>query len=205
MKILSNLPVFKTVILSLFVLVVCGFDISAQFNSTITKSATGYVGNSDASVSRQRIVKTPNISLNVKSNISTTIYDLEKTAFALLNQKRKENNLNSLEWSEPVAKIARIHSQNMAKYNFFSHRGIDGLMVDDRADSLGISKWQAIGENIAFNQGYENPVEFAVERWMLSPSHRENLLNNRWQESAVGVAIADDGSYYFTQVFLLRK
>jgi uncharacterized protein YkwD len=205
MKIHLNLPVFKTVILFLFILFVCGFDISAQFNSSVTKSATGFVENSDASVSRQRIVGTSNINLNIESNISPTIYDLEKTAFALLNQKRAENNLTSLEWSEQVAKIARIHSENMAKHKFFNHRGKDGLMVDDRADSLGISKWQAIGENIAFNCGYENPVEFAVQRWMLSPSHRENILNNRWRESAVGVAIGDDGSYYFTQVFLLRK
>lgn len=194
MKIRLNLTICKTVIFSLFILIFCAFDGSAQFNNL----AIGLVGKTDASLSRQRIVKTSNVK-------SFAAFDLEKAAFALLNQRRAENNLDALQWSETVAKIARIHSENMAKHKFFSHRGIDGLMVDERADSLGISKWRAIGENIAFNQGYENPVEFAIERWMLSPSHRENILNNRWQESAVGVAIADDGAIYFTQVFLLRK
>ncbi len=77
-------------------------------------------------------------------------------------------------------------------------------MVDDRADRSGLGLWQAIGENIAFNRGYANPVEFAIERWMMSPKHRDNILNKEWSETAVGIAIAADGSYYFTQVFLLR-
>ncbi len=192
-----NLPVFKTVILFLSILFICGLDVSAQFNS----SAAGFVGNGDASLSRQRIINTS----AAKTKILPHAFEMEKSAFALLNQKRAEKNLDALQWSETIAKIARIHSENMAKHKFFSHRGIDGLMVDERADSLGLSQWRAIGENIAFNQGYENPVEFAVERWMLSPTHRENILNNRWQESAVGAAIADDGAIYFTQVFLLRK
>jgi uncharacterized protein YkwD len=134
-----------------------------------------------------------------------TTFDFERKAFDLLNRQRAENNLPPLIWSDDVAKIARIHSENMAKYKFFSHQGMDGTMVNDRADSLGISKWSSIGENIAYNLGYQNPVEFAVERWMSSPSHRGNILNNRWQESAVGVAISKDGAYYFTQVFILRK
>lgn len=193
----SNRTVFRIIFFSLFILFICELNISAQYNSLL-KSATGLVESNDDSLSRQRIVKTQNIK-------SLTTFDLEKIAFALLNQRRAENNISALEWSDQVARIARIHSQNMAKYKFFNHRGIDGSMVDDRAFDSGIKNWEAIGENIAFNCGYENPVEFAVERWMLSASHRENLLSRRWQESAVGVAIGDDGSYYFTQVFLLRK
>jgi uncharacterized protein YkwD len=78
-------------------------------------------------------------------------------------------------------------------------------MVNDRADSFGISKWRAVGENIAYNRGYANPIEFAVDRWMHSPGHRENILNARWKESGIGIAITQDGAYYFTQVFLQRK
>lgn len=198
MKILFNLPIIKTLSVFLHILFVCGFDISAQFKYSTTKSATSPVKNNDSSFSRQRVIKAHNVK-------SLKTFDLEKTAFALLNEIRAKKNLNLLQWSDEVAKIARIHSENMARHKFFSHQGIDGLMVDQRADLLGVGKWQAIGENIAFNQGYDNPVEFAVERWMLSPTHRENILNNRWRESAVGVAVAGNRSIYFTQVFLLRK
>lgn len=142
------------------------------------------------------------VEKNETANFTTL---LEKRAFDLINAKRREIGLQPLNWSDDAARIARLHSQNMANYKFFSHTGIDGLMVNDRADRLGVKRWRAIGENIAFNRGYENPVEFAVERWMLSSSHKHNLLDNRWKESAVGIAIANDGSYYFTQVFLQRK
>lgn len=129
---------------------------------------------------------------------------LEQTAFKLLNEKRKENGLPPVMWSEDMAKVARLHSENMAKLKFFSHVGKDGLMVNDRADALGFTKWKAIGENIAYNRGYDNPAEFACERWMQSPSHRENILNKRWKEAGLGVSITADGTYYFTQVFVVR-
>jgi uncharacterized protein YkwD len=93
----------------------------------------------------------------------------------------------------------------MAQQHFFSHRGLDGKMVNDRAEQIGMFDWRAIGENIAFNRGYDQPVEMAVEKWLESPSHRENLLNKSWIETGVGVAVSPDGSYYFTQVFILRK
>jgi uncharacterized protein YkwD len=127
--------------------------------------------------------------------------ELEQKAFQLLNQKRVEVGLSPLIWNESMAKVARLHSTNMANFKFFSHKGLDGLQVDGRAESLGFNKWKGIGENIAYNRGFANPVEFTVERWMLSDSHRENLLDKRWKESAVGIAVTKDGTYYFTEVF----
>ncbi len=141
----------------------------------------------------------------VKETKTTHAFDLEKKAFELINRQRARLGLESLKWSDDAARIARLHSSNMASHSFFSHTGLDGSLVNDRADSFGVSKWQAIGENIAYNQGFENPVEFAVERWMLSPKHRENLLNSRWQESGIGIAVTENGAYYFTEVFLARK
>lgn len=201
MKIFSRRASLKCVCFSVFLLIIFTFNVSAQIRSSVTVQ----VGKSDEPVSRARTVEASPLNIKTKSNAAMKPFELEKIAFSLLNQKRSENNLTPLKWSDDVAKIARLHSENMAKYKFFNHRGLDGLMVDERADALGVTKWRSIGENIAFNRGFENPVEFAVERWMLSPSHRENILNDRWQESAVGVAIADDGAVYFTQVFLLRK
>lgn len=130
---------------------------------------------------------------------------IEQDAFQLINVERSLAGLPALKWNEKLAKVARLHSQNMANYNFFSHKGADGLMVDERADQVGLGKWQAIGENIAFMQGYPNPAAVAVEKWLLSASHRSNLLNPQWSDSAVGVAMTEDGKVYFTQVFLLRK
>lgn len=159
-------------------------------------------GATNGALTRPRIVK--NFPANPVSKVKTDL-SLERKAFALINDQRARLNLEPLVWSEDVAKIARLHSENMANFSFFSHTGIDGLMVNDRADECGVIKWRAIGENIAYNKGFENPVAFAVERWMQSPAHRENLLNSRWRESGIGIAITEDGTYYFTEVFLVRK
>lgn len=135
----------------------------------------------------------------------TAEYELERQAFMLLNEQRTARGLQPLVWHDEVAKIARVHSQSMAENHFFSHKGIDGSMVDNRAEKLGLTTWKAIGENIAYIRGFESPAETAVDRWMKSMSHRQNLLDGRWKESAVGITVTADGTYYFTQVFLLRK
>lgn len=129
---------------------------------------------------------------------------VEQIAFEMINQKRAENGLKPLAWSGELEVLAQRHSQDMADNKYFGHRGIDGSMVSDRADRCGIGKWRALGENIAYNRGYKEPVEMAVKLWMESTAHRQNLLNSDWRESAVGVAIGADGSYYFTQVFLRK-
>ena len=147
----------------------------------------------------------PRIAAKSVSTTVETIFDLEKKAFVLINNIRRMNGLKELIWSDDVAKIARQHSNSMAGNKFFSHRGLDGSMIDDRADSIGLKKWRAIGENIAYNRGYAKATEFAVECWMKSAGHRENLLTASWKETGIGIAVASDGSYYFTQVFLQRK
>ncbi|MGI8641675.1 MAG: CAP domain-containing protein [Pyrinomonadaceae bacterium] len=166
----------------------------------------------NAAVVRPRVFKSPvrkEISDNKPTETNpakaTTNFSCERQVFEFINKKRTEISLTPLIWNDDIAKIARIHSENMASNKFFNHAGLDGSMVNNRADAIGLSKWRAIGENIAYNRGYANPLEFVVEGWMKSPAHRENILNNRWQESGIGIAITADGTYYFTQVFLLRK
>ncbi|MEP6903390.1 MAG: CAP domain-containing protein [Actinomycetota bacterium] len=196
------------IVLALFI----GAFSEIVFTQTIKAEKTGSVASNirdqeeDSDFNRKRIVKSENDKNVASAKLSANqIFNLEKQTFALINEERAKIGLSLLNWSDDVAKIARLHSENMAKFNFFSHTGIDGKMVNDRADTFGITKWTAMGENIAYNRGYKNPIECVVEKWMQSPSHRENLLNNRWKESAIGIAVTDDGTYYFTQVFLVRK
>ena len=136
--------------------------------------------------------------------VPLAIANVEKQAFDLINKKRAESGLEPLVWNDELSELARLHSQDMADQKYFSHRGSDGSMVDDRADKLGIKNWSAIGENIAFERGFNDAASFAVERWMESPAHKQNLLDKRWKETGMGVAILPDGTFYFTQVFLLR-
>ena len=175
----------------------------AQTNNSQTIAAIKIGGGNDIiDLGRPRIA--PDKPAGVKASVIVNTISLERTAFDLLNQKRVENGLQSLPWDEQLAAVARLHSQNMADFNFFSHRGLDNKMVSDRADDAGMGRWRAIGENIAFNRGYQDPISKAVELWLDSTSHRRNLLDSNWKETAVGIAVTADGSYYLTQVFLKK-
>jgi uncharacterized protein YkwD len=99
--------------------------------------------------------------------------------------------------------MARLHSEKMARQNFFSHRTPEGERLRDRARINGI-RFKVIAENIAYNRGYEDPGAFAVERWMISPGHRANILYEEFQSAAVGVFVSEDGSVYLTQAFIAR-
>jgi uncharacterized protein YkwD len=144
----------------------------------------------------------------MKASFTTSAYgsanEVEARAFDLMNAQRQANGLQSLQWDEQVVALARSHSESMAVSKYFSHKDPSGGYVDSRASKLGIFNWMAIGENIAFMKGYDDPASMAVEKWMQSTSHKKNILSGQWRDSAIGVAVASDGAVYFTQVFIAK-
>lgn len=128
----------------------------------------------------------------------------ERRVFELINEERRARGRRPLAWDGELTRMARYHSQNMARQDFFSHVDRDGLDMSGRAQLLGVKGWRALAENVAYNQGYDDPESFAVERWMISHKHRDNILNGEFTHAGLGVARASDGRVYFTQVFVKR-
>ena len=139
------------------------------------------------------------------SKSTESINSREHRVFDLINNERVTRGLQPLIWIEQAAAAARSHSTNMAECGYFSHADLSGRRVDDRADEFGLSDWRRLGENIAWLSGYDDPVPKVVDGWMQSPGHRENILNSKYRESGIGIAVSREGQYYFTQVFVLRK
>jgi uncharacterized protein YkwD len=118
-----------------------------------------------------------------------------------INVIRQQHGLKQLKAWDELSDCARGHSQNMADKR--CHFGHDGF--DDRFNHMAsVSKLSSMGENVAYNQGYSDPVMIAVESWMDSKGHRGNLLGNH-EETGVGVAISKDGKFYITQLFATRR
>jgi uncharacterized protein YkwD len=128
---------------------------------------------------------------------------LERRAFDLVNAERVKKGLPPLIWDGALCRVARLHSENMGRRNFFDHQAPDGTTVLDRARAGNI-RWRSLGENIAFSQGLSDPIAVAVSQWMHSPGHRENILRGIFTHSAVGMARTADGRVYLTQVFIMR-
>jgi uncharacterized protein YkwD len=126
---------------------------------------------------------------------------LERSTLAAINVERRDRGLRPLVASEDLARVAREHSEDQARSGRSGHAGSDGSEPADRVRRGGIA-YRLIGENVAMNRGYGDPVYVAVHDWMESPGHRRNILDPRFVQTGVGVVVAPDGSFYFTQVFL---
>lgn len=119
-----------------------------------------------------------------------------------INQVRQDEELLPLQHNDKLAEIARKYSRQMAENNFFSHTGDDGTTLQDRVRNGGIIYW-VVGENLFTSTNVSQPVNVAVDGWMDSPGHRENILRPVFTETGVGVWRVDN-SYYITQLFLRR-
>jgi uncharacterized protein YkwD len=140
----------------------------------------------------------------VRAAVAVAASGEERRAFDLINAERRRRGQQPLIWDGELTYMARAHSQNMAQQNFFNHVDRNGRDISGRAHASGVHGWRALGENIAYNQGYDDPASFAVERWMTSSKHRENILNGQFTHAGLGVATAPDGRVFFTQVFMTR-
>lgn len=128
----------------------------------------------------------------------------EKDIFKLINRQRENRGLDDLEWNDDLSDLARNYSRKMARERFFSHYERNGNTVADRAKAMRIKGWSKIGENLFTCSGYRNLSKMAVEKWMISAGHRQNILDAEYTDTGIGVAQADDGTIYITQVFIKR-
>lgn len=117
-----------------------------------------------------------------------------------INAIRLEQGLTDLQQNERLAEVARRYSQRMAEQNFFSHTSPDGDTPAQRVQSAGIRYW-LVGENLFRSTNIPQPVDAAVEGWMESPGHRENILRSEYRETGIGVW-RQGSDYYITQLFL---
>jgi uncharacterized protein YkwD len=144
----------------------------------------------------------PEASSSVVSS-SILLTETERQAFASTNEIRERNGVSLLTWDNELTRMARAHSEKMARLGFFGHETPEGSRLRDRARAAGI-RFQVIGENITYNQGVEEPGKFAVQRWMLSSVHRGNILSREFRSVGIGSFVTRDGRVFITQIFIAR-
>jgi len=144
---------------------------------------------------------TPPSSTVSQGTTSTEFASLEQSVHQQINQYRKSRNLPPLTLNTSITEQARIHSEAMASGRVpFSHNGFEGRV---KAFSKSIS-YSSAGENVAYNQGYSNPDQQAVQGWLESPGHLENIVGD-FDHTGIGVTKNAKGEYYFTQIFIKRR
>ena len=87
----------------------------------------------------------------------------------------------------------------------FSVQGMTALAADKFnlkfGATIGIRDTPLIVANPNPN-GYVNPVAASIHGWMDSPGHRANILEPDFRLTAIGAWIREDGTVYFTEIFL---
>lgn len=103
----------------------------------------------------------------------------------LTNKRRVESGLPALVINEKLSDAARRKAADMFQKDYWSHNAPDGTKPWYFITSSNYNYLHA-GENLArdFTDG-----DKVVQAWVNSPSHRENLLSNRFRE--IGVAVVD--------------
>lgn len=140
---------------------------------------------------------------------------VEREIHDRVNERRADRGLDPLAWDSTVASVSRAHSKDMADRGYFSHTTPEGDGPRDRYREVGQGCY-AYGENIAMSwagrpvdtgdqtvtyTSDEALAEGLVTQWMESPSHRANMLNDRWESGGVGVYVTDDGQVFATHNF----
>lgn len=126
----------------------------------------------------------------------------ERINYLHLNSIRAYLQKPYFEHSSKISKVSKLHSQNMAKYNFFSHTDIFGKTPQDRFKAAEIL-YLKLGENIAM--GTKLLPFFANHLLLNSKGHRQNIEESF---SVVGAGCAVDPNYenvYYTQNFAVLR
>jgi hypothetical protein len=103
----------------------------------------------------------------------------------LTNQERTSHGLSELKLDPQLSAAAAQKAADMFAKNYWAHVSPTGTQPWFFITESGYA-YRYAGENLA--RDFSDPGS-VVTAWMNSPSHRENLLNSRYQD--IGVAVID--------------
>ena len=103
----------------------------------------------------------------------------------LTNEKRQQNGLPPLQLNEALSRAALAKGTDMINKGYWAHVSPDGIEPWKFFLDVGY-KYRYAGENLA--RDFSDPNS-AVEAWMASASHRENMLSPKYKD--IGVAVVE--------------
>lgn len=103
----------------------------------------------------------------------------------LTNEKRAQNGLAPVSSNSLLSQAAQAKGADMLNKGYWAHVSPDGVQPWFFFTNAGY-KYRYAGENLA--RDFSN-ASSAVDAWMNSPSHRENMLNPRYKD--IGVAVVE--------------
>ena len=110
----------------------------------------------------------------------------------LTNEVRVANGLNPLTQHPALVAAAQEYAELHVQISpdRLDHR-LNGSTLASRAETEGYAGWSLLAENLFWGSSEPPlPAAQAVDLWLASPSHRENLLNPALTEIGVGCCMS---------------
>jgi hypothetical protein len=185
-------------------LIVVGFFAGAYFKDDAVKLYSDFtnqvksfqktdIGSVVSEIGKQIMAPTP---LNIGGVESNIILVKSKIILETNLQRQENGNLPPLKENNLLDQAAVAKANDMFAKQYFEHVSPSGVDPGKLVTNYGYN-YIVAGENLIL--GNFSSEEDVVQKWMDSPGHRENILNNRYTE--IGVAIIK-GTYQGQTVWI---
>lgn len=121
----------------------------------------------------------------------------ERETLDLINEYRVQNGLTELKPYYDLYNVAKLKAEDLEQNNYFEHQSPN---LGTPFEMLRNNKiqYQIAGENLA---GNTTPAR-AVNAWINSKTHRENILEERFQYTGIYVVDSQIYGKIFVQLFI---
>ncbi|MEM7304512.1 MAG: CAP domain-containing protein [Pseudomonadota bacterium] len=107
----------------------------------------------------------------------------------------------AVDWNSQLYSAAQIHSEDMSIYDQIDHQVARNSTLRSRMDDSGYA-WERFSENVS---GGLNSPEQAIDDWMASSGHCENIMNPSYSEIGMACAVNGASSYRTYWTLLLAS
>jgi uncharacterized protein YkwD len=117
---------------------------------------------------------------------------IRSATLCLIDQERADHGEAALQFNADLQQSAQAHTESMAFGDYFEHDGPGGDTPLSRMIACGYIPTSQVGYEIGENIGWGTfdlgTPRAIVAAWMASPGHRANILDARFQDTAIGVS-----------------
>ncbi len=124
----------------------------------------------------------PTFGINILGYASQISVD---EVIKLTNERRAAAGVSALTYNPLLASAAKAKGEDMINRDYWAHIAPDGTQPWKFFSDVGY-KYRYAGENLA--KDFSSP-QSAVDAWMASPSHKENMLSSKYSE--IGIAVVE--------------
>lgn len=157
-------------------------------------AATG--ASADARQTLTRVASQECPGANLVPDASNLSVVLDATS-CLIDRERARSGVAGLSRRSVLRRMASGYARQMVQEGFFGHVTPAGAGFGQRIAVSGYpprrGAWRA-GENLAWGTGPMATPRDVVRRWLASPPHRRNLLDRRFRETGIGIALGTPGT-----------